>query len=110
MRPGQQRARAFSRAKMGTRICMDAAGRPQVVLAHDWLTGMRGGEKCLELLCRRWPHARLYTLLHRRGAVSRAIENRRLVTSFLQQLPGVERYYRYLLLIMPAAATAWRLP
>ena len=89
---------------------MDAAGRPQVVLAHDWLTGMRGGEKCLEVLCRRWPHARLYTLLHRRGAVSRLIENRRLVTSFLQQFPGVERYYRYLLPIMPAAATSWRLP
>ena len=34
---------------------MDANGEPRVVLVHDWLTGMRGGEKCLEVLCRRWP-------------------------------------------------------
>ncbi len=53
---------------------MDATGQPRVALVHDWLTGMRGGEKCLEVLCRRWPHARLFTLLHRPGAVSQAIE------------------------------------
>ena len=35
------------------------AGSERVVLVHDWLTGMRGGEKCLEPLFRRWPDARL---------------------------------------------------
>ena len=35
---------------------------------------MRGGEKCLEPLCRRWPDARLFTLLHKRGSVSPVIE------------------------------------
>ncbi len=38
---------------------MDAGRTERVVLVHDWLTGMRGGEKCLEPLCRRWPDARL---------------------------------------------------
>src|SRR5436309_4100489 len=89
---------------------MDAAGRPQVVLAHDWLTGMRGGEKCLEVLARRWPHARLYTLLHRRGSVSPAIEQLGPRTSFLDWLPGVHRHYRYLLPLMPFAIRSWRLP
>jgi glycosyltransferase involved in cell wall biosynthesis len=89
---------------------MEANGDPRVVLVHDWLTGMRGGEKCLEVLGRRWPDARLYTLLHRPGAVSPAIEQRPLRTSFLQRLPGVERYYRYLLPLMPAATAGWRLP
>ncbi len=82
---------------------------PRVVLVHDWLTGMRGGEKCLERLCRRWPHAPLYTLLHARGSVSPAIEGRRVVTSPLQLLPGRERYYRYLLPLLPLAAR-WKLP
>src|SRR5579884_2677173 len=82
----------------------------RVVLVHDWLTGMRGGEKCLEVLCRRWPRARLFTLLHRRGSVSDAIERLRLNTSFLNLLPGVPRYYRYLLPLMPAAVASWRLP
>jgi glycosyltransferase involved in cell wall biosynthesis len=89
---------------------MDANGDPRVVLVHDWLTGMRGGEKCLEVLCRRWPSARLYTLLHRAGSVAPAIEDLAPRTSFLQYLPGVERYYRYLLPLMPAAVESWRLP
>jgi glycosyltransferase involved in cell wall biosynthesis len=89
---------------------MDANGNPDVVLAHDWLTGMRGGEKCLEVVCRRWPDAPLFTLLHRPGSVSPAIEARGPRTSFLQYLPRVERYYRYLLPLMPAAVESWRLP
>jgi glycosyltransferase involved in cell wall biosynthesis len=89
---------------------MDAPGQPRVALVHDWLTGMRGGEKCLEVLCRRWPHARLFTLLHRPGAVTEAIERLGPRTSFLQRLPHVHRYYRYLLPLMPAAAATWRVP
>jgi glycosyltransferase involved in cell wall biosynthesis len=82
---------------------------PRVVLVHDWLTGMRGGEKVLEVMCRRWPRAALFTLLHRRGSVSRAIEDLGPRPSFLQRLPQVHRYYRYLLPLMPLAAR-WRLP
>lgn len=82
----------------------------QITLVHDWLTGMRGGEKCLEILCRRWPSARLYTLLYKQGSVGPIIGSHRIVTSFLQRLPRVENYYRYLLPIMPAAAAGWRIP
>ena len=89
---------------------MDARTQPRIVLAHDWLTGMRGGEKVLEPLCRRWPDATLFTLLHRPGSVSPAIERLPRRTSFLNALPGVHRYYRYLLPLMPAAVAAWNLP
>jgi glycosyltransferase involved in cell wall biosynthesis len=89
---------------------MEAKREPRVALVHDWLTGMRGGEKCLEVLCRHWPQAALFTLLHRPGSVSPAIEGLGPRTSFLQWLPGVARYYRYLLPVMPAAASRWRLP
>ena len=88
---------------------MDANHEPRSVLVHDWLTGMRGGEKCLEVLCRRWPSADLYTLLHKPGTVAPTIERRPIHTSFLKRLPGVERYYRYLLPFMPAAVERWRL-
>jgi glycosyltransferase involved in cell wall biosynthesis len=86
---------------------MDAGRGERVVLVHDWLTGMRGGEKCLEPLCRRWPHATLLTLLHKPGSVSPPIEGVRIKPSFLNALPKVERYYRYLLPLMPFAA-GWR--
>jgi glycosyltransferase involved in cell wall biosynthesis len=85
---------------------MDAT---RIVLVHDWLTGMRGGEKCLEPICRRFPNAQLFTLLHLRGRVSPAIERLSPRTSLLQQLPGAGRYYRWLLPVMPLAAN-WRIP
>ena len=88
---------------------MAANSEPRVALVHDWLTGMRGGEKCLEMLCQRWPEAPLYTLLHKRGAVAPIIEDRPIHASFLHFLPKVERYYRYLLPLMPLAAR-WTLP
>ena len=81
---------------------MDANGDPRVVLVHDWLTGMRGGEKCLEVLCRRWPDAPLFTLLHRPGSrLARPSKAGAVRTSFLQRLPGVAP-----LLPLPAAADA----
>jgi glycosyltransferase involved in cell wall biosynthesis len=89
---------------------MDAHGDARVVLVHDWLTGMRGGEKCLEALCRHWPNAPLYTLLHQKGSVAPTIERRAVHTSWLQLIPNVYRHYRYLLPLMPAAARSWRLP
>lgn len=75
-----------------------------IVLVHDWLTGMRGGEKCLLAACEQWPNARLFTLLHKRGSVAPAIERLQPRASFLNGLPGWPHYYRYLLPIMPIAA------
>src|SRR5206468_3380834 len=89
---------------------MDARSGPRLVLAHDWLTGMRGGEKCLEVVCQRHPDSVLYTLLHRPGSVSPAIERLTRRTSWMNSLPGVHRYYRYLLPLMPATVASWSLP
>ncbi|MGH7899933.1 MAG: glycosyltransferase [Candidatus Binatia bacterium] len=75
----------------------------KVALVHDWLTGMRGGEKCLQAACELYPEADVFTLLHHRGSVSPAIERHRITTSFLQRLPSVHRYYRYLLPLYPMA-------
>jgi glycosyltransferase involved in cell wall biosynthesis len=78
------------------------AGR-RVVLVHDWLTGMRGGEKVLESLCRIFPDAPLLTLLHAKGTVSSLIEARRIRTSFVQRLPAPARFYRHYLPVFPIA-------
>ena len=80
----------------------------RVALVHDWLTGMRGGEKCLEVLCRAFPDATLHTLIHRRGALSPAIEGMTIRTSPLQRVPGVLRHYRKLLPLMPLSARSWK--
>ena len=75
----------------------------QVALVHDWLTGMRGGEKCLEVFCELFPEADLFTLVHVPGSVSPTIERHRIHTSLLQRLPGSARHYRWYLPLMPTA-------
>jgi glycosyltransferase involved in cell wall biosynthesis len=81
----------------------------KVALVHDWLTGMRGGERCLEAFCELFPDADLFTLLHVHGKVSPRIESMRIHTSFLQNLPGIEKYYRYYLPLMPWAIGSFNL-
>ena len=76
----------------------------RTALVHDWLTGMRGGEKCLKVLCELLPRADLFSLLHIEGTVDPVIESHAPRSSFLQAFPGVGRYYRYLLPLFPLAA------
>jgi glycosyltransferase involved in cell wall biosynthesis len=81
----------------------------RVALVHDWLTGMRGGERCLEVFCELFPDADVFTLLHVPGSVSPAIERHRIVTSFVQRLPGAARHYRNYLPLFPRAVEAFDL-
>ncbi len=74
-----------------------------VALVHDWLTGMRGGEKVLERIARMHPGAPIYTLIWNRGAVSAELESHPIHTSFLQRLPDAARRYRWFLPLFPAA-------
>ena len=78
-------------------------GRRRVALVHDWLTGMRGGEKVLEAIAELYPEATLHTLLHVRGSVSPALEHLPLRRSFVQWLPGSARHYRQYLPLFPTA-------
>lgn len=75
----------------------------KVALVHDWLTGMRGGEKCLEVFCELFPDAPIYTLVHRPGRVSAVIERHPIHTSFLQRMPGARTRYQRYLPLFPAA-------
>lgn len=75
----------------------------RVALVHDWLTGMRGGEKCLEAIADLFPRADIFTLVHLKGKVSEGIEAHPIHTSFIQRLPFPARFYRQYLPLFPAA-------
>ena len=75
----------------------------KVALVHDWLTGMRGGEKCLEVLCELFPEADLYSLIHQKGELSQTIESMPIRTSFVQKLPFGLKKYRHYLPLFPLA-------
>lgn len=78
------------------------AGR-RVALVHDWLNGMRGGERVLEAIAELVPLAPIYTLLHVPGSTSEALEAHPIKTSFLQRAPGIRRHYRHYLPLFPSA-------
>lgn len=75
----------------------------RIAIIHDWLTGTRGGERVLEVLCELFPEASLFTLLHVPGSVSPRIESHPIRTSFVQHLPFVRRHYRIYLPLFPQA-------
>lgn len=76
----------------------------KVVLLHDWLTGFRGGERVLDAFCEIFPDAPIYTLLYIPGRASPRIENRKIHSSFLNKIPGIEKNYRKFLPLFPRAA------
>jgi len=81
----------------------------RVALVHDWLTGMRGGERVLESLLGLFPAADIFTLVHVAGSVAPAIEARPIRTSFLQHLPGAPQRFRQYLPLFPLAVSRFDL-
>jgi len=81
----------------------------KVALVHDWLTGMRGGEKCLEVLCAFFPRATLFTIFHHLGAMSPIIENMEIRTSWIADLPFAQKHFRNYLPLFPAAVESFNL-
>jgi lipopolysaccharide/colanic/teichoic acid biosynthesis glycosyltransferase/glycosyltransferase involved in cell wall biosynthesis len=81
----------------------------KVALVHDWLTGMRGGERVLQELCGLFPDASIFTLFHEPGSVSPLIEAMPIHTSFLNCFPGARRHYRHLLPLFPWAISRFDL-
>jgi glycosyltransferase involved in cell wall biosynthesis len=75
----------------------------KTAVVHDWLTGMRGGEKVLSAILELYPEADLFTLIHNSGSVSENIENRKIVTSFIDHLPFKSKHYRHYLPLFPTA-------
>jgi glycosyltransferase involved in cell wall biosynthesis len=81
----------------------------RVALVHDWLTGLRGGERILHEHATLFPDADLYTLFHVPGSTTERIESLRIHPSALSRLPGVRRHYRKLLPLYPWAIERFRL-
>lgn len=82
---------------------MPAAPR-NVAVVHDWLVDRAGAERVLEEILALFPDAVLYTLIDRLPAADATrLPRRATVTSWLQKLPGVERYFTRCLPLMPMA-------
>jgi glycosyltransferase involved in cell wall biosynthesis len=76
----------------------------RIVLAHDWLVGLRGGEWVLDRLALLFGPTTIYTLVNDGRPLTPAIDACRVVTSPLQHLPGAGgKLRRWYLPLMPWA-------
>lgn len=81
----------------------------KVALVHDWTIHMRGGEKVLDAFAELFPEATLYTLFYDRKKLSPRLQNLKIKASFLNWLPGIQKYYRWLLPIFPFVISTLRI-
>ncbi len=81
----------------------------RTAVVHDWLNGMRGGEKVLEAMLPCLPEPTIFTLFHVPGAVSPEIERYPIRVSGLNRLPFARRHYRSYLPLFPRAVEAFDL-
>ena len=73
----------------------------RVAIIHDWLITTRGGEKCLEAFCELFPSADVYTLIYAPDRVSSLVKSMNIRSSRLNDIPRIERVYRYCLPLFP---------
>jgi len=86
-----------------------AVGQPvrqpkRVAFVHEWFTHFAGSEKVLEAMHEHFPDADIFALIDIIPEADRPPFLRRKVrTSFLQNIPFIEKFYRLLLPLMPLA-------
>ncbi len=76
---------------------------PRVAISHDWIFSSRGAERVLGEFCRGLEPTRIYTLFADPERIPEWLADHSVYTSRLGRLPGVQRYYRYLLPYFPRA-------
>jgi glycosyltransferase involved in cell wall biosynthesis len=75
----------------------------KVAIFHDWLVGMRGGEKVVEALCELYPQADIFTHVYLPEMVSETIRRHRVIPTFINALPRAATMYKNYLPLMPLA-------
>ncbi len=75
----------------------------KVALVHDYLTQYGGAERVLEVFCELFPNASIYTIIYDKKLIEKKFPNRKIYSSFLQNIPFAKKHHRSFLLLMPFA-------
>jgi len=76
----------------------------KIALVHDWLVSMSGAERVLIELYHLFPAAPIYTLFADKKFTDQHFPNAKIITSWIQDIPGHKRWHRKAL--SPLMATA----
>ncbi|MEN9563933.1 MAG: hypothetical protein RIR73_2177 [Chloroflexota bacterium] len=76
----------------------------KVAIVHEWLSTFGGSERLLTQLLQIFPNADIFALTYfPKNFQHTELNNIKVRTTFLQNIPSIERHYRKLLPIMPLA-------
>lgn len=73
----------------------------KVIIAHDWINGMRGGERVLSAILEIFPQAKIYTLLYIPNKSNKLIDSFPIKAHWANKFPLFRKYYRHFLPIFP---------
>ena len=82
---------------------------PRVALVHDFLLDVRGAERVFLAICELYPDADIFTAVYDERGTEGRFADRRVHTSFLQQLRPTARTFRSLLPFYPSAIESFDL-
>lgn len=74
----------------------------KVAIIHDWLSGMRGGEKVLEVMLEVFPDADIYTLFLEGKNISEKILAHKIFVSPLNKYSFIRKRYKHFLPLFPS--------
>lgn len=73
----------------------------KVAFAHDHLFQIGGAEKVLVALTSLYPQAPIFTLINNYKVSQKILNQKNIVSSYLQKIPGISRLFKYFLVLMP---------
>lgn len=83
--------------------------RKKVAIIHDWLNGMRGGEKVLEEILDFFPNADIFTLFLEEKNISEKIRAHNIIPSHLNKYTFIRNHYKHFLPFFPSTIEAFDL-
>ena len=83
--------------------------KQKVAIIHDWLNGMRGGEKVLEVMLEVFPQADIYTLFLEEKNISEKIRAHRIFASPLNKYSFIRKRYKHFLPLFPSTIESFNL-
>lgn len=81
----------------------------RIALIHDWLNNLGGAERVLIELHNIFPKAPVYALFYNKKFVREFLPSVEIKTSYLQKIPFITKFYKYLFFLMPSVIESFDL-
>src|ERR1700710_2545727 len=73
----------------------------KIALVHDYFTQLGGAERVAEALFKMLPGSTVFTTVFNPAYPPKGFQSAKIRTSFMQNLPGINRYYRHYFPLYP---------